>query len=398
MAKSRWHNKAATLLLLVAPAVSSPVARAGQQTGKSDPAAQALSQGSVAMQAGDLPAAQTAFQHALTLAPRSAEAHFGLGLVQLRTGAPEAAMASLKQAASLDPKLGGTHLFLGIAQYQNGQPEAALANVRAELGLSPDNVEALTWFGIIALGGDHPEQAVAPLDRAVALKPNDPMLLYYDGRAHSQVAAAVMSKLYALDPDSVLVHRALAESYAESNQPEKSIAEYNTALTRQPGNSELLEALGEQQQKLSRFEDAQKTYTADLAINPSSPGALYNLGKMRVEHGHPQEGVDLLRKAIAAHVRPAPADFYLGYGLAQLGQNDEAAHWLERSLADGPSPFIEASADFQLARVYQHLGRKQEAQRLLAHLQQLKASGAVSSGETEATAGPAAPSVAPGQP
>ena len=347
---------------------------------------------------GDLLAAQNDFGHAVALAPQSAEAFFGLGLVQLRAGNFEPAIVSLKQAASLNPKLGGVHLFLGIAQFQTGGAEAALASVRAELALNPDNVEALTWYGIIALGSDRPELAAAPLDHAVALKPDDPQLLYYDGRAHAQTAAAAMARLYKLDPDSALVHRALAESYAESNQPEKAIAEYNIALGKQSGNPELLEALGEQQQKLSRFDDARKTYEADLAVNPNNAIALYNLGKMQVEHGHPQEGVEALRKALAAHVRPAPADFYLGYGLAQLGQNDEAAHWLEQSLANGPSPFIEASADFQLARVYQHLGRKEDARRLLTHLGQLKAKGAVSSGETDAVPDGSAHAAPPGQP
>ena len=103
-------------------------------------------------------------------------------------------------------------------------------------------------------------------------------------------------------------------------------------------------------------------------------------------------------KVLANHVRPAPAAFYLGYGLAQLGQNDEAAHWLEQSLASNPSPFIEASADFQLARVYAHLGRKEQAQRLLTHLQQLKAKGAVSSGETGTSAATGTPPTAQGQP
>lgn len=398
MAKSLWH-KAAGVLLLAAPVFPGGAACSAQQPAKTNAVAPSLAEGSSAMQRGDLPAARAAFQHAIALAPRSAEAHFGLGLVQLRAGELAPAIDSLNQATSINPRLGGAHLFLGIARSQAGETEAALADVRAELVLNPDNIEALTWAGIIALGSDHPELAAAPLDHAVTLEPRNAQLLYYDGRAHAQAAAVVMSRLYALDPHSVLVHRALAESYAESNQPEKAITEYTTALGKQPGNPELLEALGEQQQKLSRFEDAQKTYDADLAINPNSPVALYNLGKMQVEHGHPQQGVDTLRKAVANHIRPAPADFYLGYGLAQLEQYVEAAHWLEQSLASNPSAFIEASVDFQLARVYQHLGRKAEAQRLLTRLQQLKANGALGSGETGGSPAAATPAAgAPAQP
>ena len=45
---------------------------------------------------------------------------------------------------------------------------------------------------------------------------------------------------------------------------------------------------------------------------------------------------------------PAPTYFYLGWGLAELGQNEEAAHWLELALQNSPSPFIEQSAYYQL--------------------------------------------------
>lgn len=100
---------------------------------------------------------------------------------------------------------------------------------------------------------------------------------------------------------------------------------------------------------------------------------MYNLGKMDVEHGHPQEGVALLRKAVEAHAKPSPTDFYLGYGLAQLGKDDEAAHWLELCLTSQPSPFIQGSAYFQLARVYGHLGRREDARLALEKLKQLKA-------------------------
>ena len=83
-----------------------------------------------------------------------------------------------------------------------------------------------------------------------------------------------------------------------------------------------------------------------------------------------------MRQAQAAHASPAPTDFYLGLGLAETGQNQEAAHWLEQSLANQPSPFIKQSAYYQLVRVYQKLDRKADSQRALAELQKLKAAAA----------------------
>jgi tetratricopeptide (TPR) repeat protein len=92
---------------------------------------------------------------------------------------------------------------------------------------------------------------------------------------------------------------------------------------------------------------------------------------MDVERGQPEAGVALLRKAQTAHASPAPTSFYLGLGLAELGQNPEAAHWLEDSLANHPSPFIEQGAWYQLGRVYQKLNRKADSQHALAELKRL---------------------------
>ena len=76
---------------------------------------------------------------------------------------------------------------------------------------------------------------------------------------------------------------------------------------------------------------------------------------MKVQAGKPEEGPKLLRKAEALHASPAPTNFYLGLGLAEIGQTAEAAQWFERSLANQPSPFIQQSAYYQLARAYQKL-------------------------------------------
>ena len=348
-----------------------------------------IDQGGAAMQRGDLAGAHAAFDKAIAVAPGQAPAHFGLGLVELREGSGDAAVASLKRAFALDPKLNGVSLFLGIAQYQTGAGIEAAASLRNAIAIDPRNTEALTWLGIVEIGLDHPEQAAEPLDRAAALSHPDAHVLYYDARAHRLTAEKVYQRLYQLDPDSVLVHRALAESLAASGQPENASAEYEKALRKEPNNAELYEALGEQEQKLSRFTEAEKTYKQELALSPGNPVANYNLGKIAVEHGRPDEGVRLLQAALAAHATPAPANFYLGLGLSELGQTNEAATALERALANQPSPFIEQSAYFQLVRVYERLHRKEDADRALATLKRLKAQNAAALPESNTLAAPA---------
>jgi tetratricopeptide (TPR) repeat protein len=305
-------------------------------------------------------------------------------MVQLREEKFAEATHELARATEINPKLPGAHLYLGIAQYQNGEADAAIASLRAETVLQPRSSEAFMWLGMVELNQDHPDLAIGPLDTAKALDPKNPQILYYCGRAHLLEAEADYQSLRELDPDSALVHRGLAESFDKGGQPEKASAEYEAALKKEPDNPDLYEALGEANLKMGRRDAAQQAYEQALRLSPYSAIALYNLGRLDVEHGKPEEGVALLRRAENAHASAAPTEFYLGLGLAELGQNDEAARHLEVSLRSRPSSFIEQSAYYELGRVYQKLNRKTDAQNAFARLAQLKAKTAsanVSSGD-----------------
>jgi Tfp pilus assembly protein PilF len=335
-----------------------------------------LHAGSDAMRGGNPATAELIFQQVIAAAPTLSDGYLGLGLAQLQEGKTDEASQSLKRASDLNPQLPGAHMFLGIAQYRMGRLDLAEVSLRAEISLSPKNTEALTWLGIVELEAGHPEKATDFLDQAAVLSPKDANILYYSGRAHSLVAENFYKQLYQLDPDSALVHRALAESFAASGQPEKAIEQYEAAVRKQPNNADLYDLLGEADQKISRNDAATNAFEKALQLNPNSVNALYGLGSMKVQAGKPEEGVQLLRKAEALHALPAPTDFYLGLGLAELGQTAEAVQWLERSLANQPSPFIEQSAYYQLARAYQKLDRKADAQRALLELQKLKTEAA----------------------
>jgi len=353
---------------------------------------QLLHSGRDAMQRGDLAGAETIFQHAVEASPMLSDSYLGLGLVQLRRGELEDAAKSLSHANELNPKLPGAHLFLGIAQYQMGQIEPSVSSLREEIVLSPANTEALTWLGIVQIGAGRPQEATGPLDQAAILRPKDSNILYYRGRAHSLVAADSYRQLSQLDPDSMLVHRALAESYAESLQPEKAIGEYQAALKKQPDNPDLYEGLGEQSLKIGHNEDAAKAFEKALTLNPNSAIALYNVGRIQVEADKLESGVAMLRRASAAHALPAPTDYYLGLGLAGLGRNEEAASWLEQSLANHPSALIEQRTYYELVRVYRKLNKKAETEHALKQLKRLKDEAAVNMTHPDR---PAVPAVAP---
>jgi tetratricopeptide (TPR) repeat protein len=370
-------------LLLVFATVGLGSVSLGAQSEDHQAILQMIRSAGEAMRRGDAANAEALFKKVVAAAPSLSDAHLGLGMVQLREGKLDEAIHELSRATELNPQLPGAHLYLGIAQYQMGQAEAAIASLHAETVLQPRNSEAYTWLGIVELNQNHPELATGPLDAAKAVNPKDPRILYYCGRAHMLEAEADYRQLSAIDPDSGLVHRGLAENYDMGGQPEKAIAEYEAAVRKEPYNSDLYEALGEANLKMSRREAAIRAYEQALKLNPYSAIALYNLGRLDVEQGKPEQGVALLRKAEAVHASPAPTQFYLGFGLAELGQNEEAAQHLESSLAAQPSSFIAQSAYYQLARVYQKLNRKADAQKALAQLTKLKADGPTASAKLD---------------
>jgi tetratricopeptide (TPR) repeat protein len=332
-----------------------------------------LERGSQAMQAGKPAEAEDIFKQVIAAAPQLPDGYLGLGMAQMRNGKPDAAEHSLAKAIAIDPRTPGAHMFLGIAQFQMNKLDAATASLVEETRLQPDDAEALTWLGMAELAAGHPDQATEPLDHAAALKPKDPNILDYRARAHTQVAQECFRDLYNLDPGSWRVHRALAEMLAAAKRPEDAIAEYKAALVEQPGDPDLYEALGDEDQLAGLKADATHAYEQELKLNPHSPAALYNLGKLQVENGDPAVGIEDLQKAIQAQAPGAPAFYYLGVGMAKTEHYQEAADWLEKSLAAHPSDAIEQGAWYELIRVYQRLHRAEDAQHALDEFKRLKA-------------------------
>jgi tetratricopeptide (TPR) repeat protein len=118
----------------------------------------------------ELDGARTAFEHALRLDPRAAEAWCGLGLVRSQEGDPGAARACLERARELEPDHPETNAVLGQLAEDRGEREEAATFYRRALSVSPDNVEAL--FGLGAwLEERAPEEALRYVDRCVALRP-----------------------------------------------------------------------------------------------------------------------------------------------------------------------------------------------------------------------------------
>ena len=93
---------------------------------------------------GDLKCAVAAFEQALRLEPRSAEAHFDLGLVRQRQEQPAAAASEFRLALESDPGLLQARCALGSVLVDPGEAEAEF---RKALDSKPEIDLRIGWAG-----------------------------------------------------------------------------------------------------------------------------------------------------------------------------------------------------------------------------------------------------------
>jgi tetratricopeptide (TPR) repeat protein len=326
----------------------------------------AFQHGATALREGRNADAEQDFRNAIRLDPKLPEAYLDLGLVLGREGKLAEALETIRTSLQLDPSLASANLFQGIFEYQTGQIESAIKSLHQELAINSKNEEALSWLGIIELAAGRPEQAVLSLDAAAILAPNDLNLLEYRGRAHSLVAQASYARMAQLDPNAWQVHKVRAELYSSDNKDRDAITEYEAALSRESSNPDLYEGLGDAHRRLNELEAAQKAYTRELELSPSNPIAMYNLGSTDIDLGDYVAGIPLLKAMLKIYLSSPNAEYYLGRGLAESGQNAEAAGILEKSAQEDPNGEVGKRAYYELARIYRKMHKTEDAQRTLA--------------------------------
>jgi tetratricopeptide (TPR) repeat protein len=125
-----------------------------------------------------LAAAEADAIKALSLAPESAYAHFGLGLVFAATGRVEQGIAECERALTINPNLASAHATIGLYRARVGRAAETEAHVDEAFRLSPRDASAHIWLGMLGVSkialGCH-DEAVVWLRRSLEASRNNPM-------------------------------------------------------------------------------------------------------------------------------------------------------------------------------------------------------------------------------
>jgi len=345
----------------MAPVFVSPVLKAQSEATAEDTRVQKVyGQAKAAEARGDLAAAAASYESLLQIAPRLAPAYNNLGSLYLRQREYKKAAAVLEKGLKIDPEMSSASALLGMALYEMGDYAAAGRNLESALRGNPEdsNAELFLANDLIKLGDF--ERAAEHLRRLSQRQPENPEVWYLLGKVHMKLSEEALSKLSALDPNSVWVHEISGEVMESMKNYDGALLEYKKAVEVAPQQAGTHYHLGNAYWSLNMWDVATEQFRAELANDPSNCMAQWKIGNIILEqHGDSSQALAEVQKALGVCPNLMGARVDRARALIKLDRHAEALKDLEAAVKADPA---ESSTHFLLAQAYRALGRTQEAQ------------------------------------
>jgi len=254
--------------------------------------------GSILSLSGRTEKALAAFDVAVRLAPKSAQAHFNRGFAFKQLGRPAEAAVAYETALRIDPKLVEARHNLAVVLNEIGRLDDALAAADAAIRLKPAAAEAHYNRGIVLAGLGRHEEALAAHDQSLKHRPAYPEAQIARGSSlrnlnRLEEAAEAFAAALALDPKRIDALVAKALVLREAGRLEEAFAAIEQALRQSPENLEARFAQASILEALERKDEALAIYGALIERDPHSV-------LPRVNQGNILRSLDRFEEALAA--------------------------------------------------------------------------------------------------
>lgn len=117
--------------------------------------------------------AQEAYREALRIDPRSAVAHFGLGIVFAAQGKEDQALASYNRALSFAPDMAHAYVNIGALHAEAGRADEAMTAYRAAIDIDPLFTDAYYNLAVLQTKLKQFDEAIGSYERAIDLRPRN---------------------------------------------------------------------------------------------------------------------------------------------------------------------------------------------------------------------------------
>src|SRR6204780_4940009 len=227
----------------------------------------------------------------------------------------------------------------GVEHHQSGRFREAELLYRQALDLDSSNVEALVLFGMVSGQGGQLPKAAELFIRALALDPDNAQIHHNLGETwrhlgQFQKAQASLRRAIALDPDHLPAYQSAADLLQEESQRQEKTGKTADARDLRLAAAKYLFNAGNVQLRKKQNAGAAEFYDAALKLDPGNAEVLSALG--HAQQATPSEAVKTLQRALAFDPKLDWVYGQLGNMLLQLGRLDEAEAAFEKGLALNP--------------------------------------------------------------
>jgi len=215
------------------------------------------------------------------------------------------------------------------------------------------------------------EAAAADGSAWLKLHPKDMQADYLLARTYRNLSLSTLEQLLETAPDSYAAHDLLAETYQNSQQDEKALAEYRTVEGIVPDLPGVHFSIGHLLLKMNQQDQARDELAAELRLNPDNAPANAEMGTILLDRLDAVNATPYLEKAV--QLEPDQWATYQQLGKAYYMQKDftKAETALRQAVRNDPKGL----AHYQLGLVYRSLGEKQAANEQFEISRKLKLEG-----------------------
>lgn len=327
-----------------------------------------LGDGQRAFQAGDLQRAEALFRQYLKAQPASAEAMSNLAAVLARREQYSEAVVLYRKALKANPRLTPIHFNLGVAQMKSGDYSGCADSFAKFTKTAPNDQRGRQLLGICRVEGGDLKSGIVDLEKI----PNpDTSAIFALAVAHARSgdearAAQLLSRLEANPAQARLVEGYV--EYRRERYPEAR-AKFEEALQFDPKLTAAMAALGRLALHENRDERAISYLERALAANPQDAESVYQLGVLYDRTGRTAEGRKRLERALQLRSGYADPHYQLARIDFRVKDYPAALRHLEAAAAILPK---QEAIRLLLARTYQALGRKADADREFTEVRRIK--------------------------
>ncbi|MBN2071807.1 MAG: tetratricopeptide repeat protein [Candidatus Krumholzibacteriota bacterium] len=270
----------------------------------------------------------------LDIVPESWEFLNLKGLAFLRQGRIDEAVDSFSRAVLINSEKPDLYNNLGVAYNENRQPEEALKAMKKGLSIDPRNANILRNLATSSIMVDDLDSALEYITSSLELDPFMAQshvihadILFRQGNQEDSVES--LEKIRFLPGTDLKVYLKSIYIYTRMKMAEKAGEVVERALSEYPGHEGLTFLSGKVFELKGEIDEALKVYESIISMNPYNSEVLNSLGCLNEKQGRLERAREYFTEAYRLSPYNMQIEVNLGIILGKLGIDAEAERHLK---------------------------------------------------------------------